>query len=234
MTSTGAAATANVGSYAVTVSNLSVGDGYATSIQPGTLTVTPAILTYVANAASRTYGGADPALGGTVTGFFNNDTLSSATTGTLNFASSDQASSAVGSYAINGSGLSATNYVFAQAAGNLGALAVVPPSASPQPPSPPPPPVESPLTLLSDPPNSSDQATSAVADSLDGANTASNILSDSSTPGSGPYDMRPSTVRGNNGQVLLPHMLAIAPPLRPVLPVDVSALSSFGNSSLWQ
>jgi type IV secretory pathway protease TraF len=77
---------------------------------------------------NRTYGSANPALGGTVTGFVNGDTLASATSGTLSFTTSATASSNVGSYAIDGSGLTANNgnYVFVQAANNATALKINP------------------------------------------------------------------------------------------------------------
>ena len=88
--------------------------------------MTPATLSYLAGAKSRAYGSANPAFGGTVTGFLNTDTLVSATSGTLSFASTATAASPVGSYAINGSGLIATNYVFAEAAGNASALTIMP------------------------------------------------------------------------------------------------------------
>jgi hypothetical protein len=64
--------------------------------------------------------------GGTVTGFVNGDSQSSATTGTLVFNSSATATSNVGSYAVTGSGLSANNYTFVQAAGNSVALTINP------------------------------------------------------------------------------------------------------------
>ena len=51
------------------------------------LTIAPATLTYTADAASRIYGAANPALGGTTTGFVGSDTLASATTGTPAFTS---------------------------------------------------------------------------------------------------------------------------------------------------
>ena len=83
-----------------------------------------ATLTYTATPVSRNYGVANPVFTGTVTGFVNTDTQASATTGTLAFISPGTTTSIVGSYAINGSGLSATNYVFSQAAGNATALTV--------------------------------------------------------------------------------------------------------------
>jgi MBG domain-containing protein len=44
------------------------------------LTVDPALLTYTANAANRTYGSSNPAFSGTVTGFVNGETQASAIT----------------------------------------------------------------------------------------------------------------------------------------------------------
>jgi filamentous hemagglutinin family protein len=94
----------------------------------GTLTVDPATLTYTANAASRTYGAANPALSGSVTGFVASDTLASATTGKLVFSTAATSSSNVGSHAITGGGLTADNrnYVFVQAASNATALTINP------------------------------------------------------------------------------------------------------------
>ncbi|HEY2010387.1 MAG TPA: MBG domain-containing protein, partial [Rhizomicrobium sp.] len=258
--SDGAAANANVGSYAITVSNLNVSDGYALSVQGGTLTITPATLTYLADAQGRYAGQPNSAFSGVVTGFVNGDTQSSATTGTLVFSSTATAATPAGSYAIDGSGLSATNYVFVQAAGNATALTVVTPPITgatpvltgftaaiqppvlnpastplaafqfnpitlpvvPPPPLPPltaaPPPVLSPLAdNNAEQPTSSDQTTSQVADSLDGDNS-------------------PHTGNGNGqhgGGIVIPGML-IASHTLPPPPTDISALSSFGNSSLWQ
>jgi filamentous hemagglutinin family protein len=129
LASAGAAASANVGRYAIVINaaNITAMDGYALSGSSGaSVTVNPATLTYTANAASRIYGAATPALGGTVTGFVNGDTQASATSGTLAFASTATAASGVGSYAVNGLGLSASNYVFVQAAGNATALTINP------------------------------------------------------------------------------------------------------------
>ncbi len=102
--------------------------GNYTLTQPTGLTanITPATLTYVADAKTRAYGAADPAFTGSVTGFVTGDTLANATTGTLAFSSSATATSNVGSYAVNGSGLTANNgnYTFVQAAGNATALTI--------------------------------------------------------------------------------------------------------------
>ncbi|HEX4122238.1 MAG TPA: MBG domain-containing protein [Verrucomicrobiae bacterium] len=116
------------GSYPITGSGLTASNyvfaqaaGNATA-----LTIGPATLTYVATAANQVYGGATPSLTGTVTGFVNGDTQGSATTGTLAFTTLATSASPVGGYAITGSGLSAANYVFQQAAGNAAALTVGP------------------------------------------------------------------------------------------------------------
>src|SRR5256712_702647 len=122
------AAGENVGSYAINLGSLSAGTSYSLSLAPGTVnfTITPATLTYVADAKSRAYGAANAAFTGTVTGFVNLETRTSATTGTLTFSSSATATSPVGSYAINGSGLTANNgnYTFVQAVGNATALTI--------------------------------------------------------------------------------------------------------------
>ncbi len=89
-------------------------------------TVTPAVLTYVAMGASRVYGAANPVLTGSVTGFQNGETVASATTGTLSFATTATVTDNVGNYPSTGSGLTANNgnYIFVQAAGNSGALII--------------------------------------------------------------------------------------------------------------
>jgi hypothetical protein len=83
-------------------------------------------LTYLADPASRLYGDPNPAFTGTVTGFKLTDTQATATTGTLAFTSPATAASNVGSYAIDGSGLTANNgnYLFVQAPGNATALTI--------------------------------------------------------------------------------------------------------------
>ncbi|PIT01956.1 hypothetical protein TSA1_15125 [Bradyrhizobium nitroreducens] len=115
----------NAGNYSLTASGLT-SNNYAISYAAGALSVGKATLSYTADAASRTYGDTNPALTGTVTGFVTGETQTSATTGTLAFASSANAASNVGRYAIAGSGLSAVNYTFVQAAPNASALTVTP------------------------------------------------------------------------------------------------------------
>jgi glucuronoarabinoxylan endo-1,4-beta-xylanase len=106
------------------------GGGYAGSTNSPALsqTVSQATLTYTANAANMIYGSAVPGLGGSVGGFVGSDTQANATTGTLTFTTPATSSSSVGSYAINGSGLTANNgnYTFVQAAGNATALGILP------------------------------------------------------------------------------------------------------------
>jgi type IV secretory pathway protease TraF len=122
------AAGQNVGNYAITQGTLSAGGNYTVSFTGANFAITPATLTYVANSVNRIYGSANPALGGKITGFVNGDTLATATSGSLSFATSATSASNVGSYAITGSGLSANNgnYVFVQAAGNASALTINP------------------------------------------------------------------------------------------------------------
>ena len=123
----------NVGSNkAVNVSgiNISGTDAGNYSLQNTTALanadITPASLTYTANSSSRLYGEANPVFSGTVIGFVNGETQTTATTGTLAFSSLADTVSPVGPYAINGSGLTANdgNYTFVQAPGNSNALTV--------------------------------------------------------------------------------------------------------------
>lgn len=122
----------NVGSYAVVGSGLSANNGNYVFVQDPTnataLTINPALLTYVADTASRIYGDANPAFSGTVAGFKNGDTQGSATTGAITFTSTADETTNVGTYAINGSGLTANsgNYTFGQAASNATALSITP------------------------------------------------------------------------------------------------------------
>jgi hypothetical protein len=112
----------------VTVVGLTLSGGDYTNytlVEPSlTGAITPAMLTYVATPASQSYGSANTSFSGTVTGFVYSDTQASATTGALLFTSATTTSSPVASYAINGSGLSASNYTFVQDAGNAAALTV--------------------------------------------------------------------------------------------------------------
>jgi len=86
--------------------------------------ITPRTLTYVADTAERPAKTENPVFKGTVNGFAGSETVASATTGSLAFLSDATTSSLEGYYAINGTGLAATNYVFEQASSNATALTV--------------------------------------------------------------------------------------------------------------
>lgn len=102
----------------------------------GTITKAPLTVTYLANLLSRIYGNANPAFGGSVSvsGLVGTDTSAGTLAGSAVFASTANAVSNVGNYAITGSGLSGTSgnysYSFVQAAGNATALSVTPRSLS--------------------------------------------------------------------------------------------------------
>jgi filamentous hemagglutinin family protein len=105
-----------VGTYAITASGGTAAN-YDFAYVPGTLTITRALLTVTADNATREYGLANPAFTGTVTGFRNGDdasVISGLTYGSVATIASD-----VGSYAITGSGASATNYDFSYVPGTL-------------------------------------------------------------------------------------------------------------------
>nr|WP_298725280.1 MBG domain-containing protein [uncultured Steroidobacter sp.] len=117
----------NVGTYTIVPSG-AASNTHNIEYVNGTLTINPAVLTYVANPFSRLYGDANPVFGGTVTGFVNGDTLESATTGALMFSSSATELTDAGAWSIFGSGLIANhdNYIFEQAFSNLSALTINP------------------------------------------------------------------------------------------------------------
>ena len=129
---TAATQASNVGTYAINGSGLTATNNNYSFVQAAgnatALNITPATLTYTANAVNQSYGTAIPSLSGTVTGFVLNQTQATATTGTLSFNTAATQASNVGTYAINGSGLTATNgnYTFVQAAGNATALTITP------------------------------------------------------------------------------------------------------------
>jgi len=130
---TTATAASGVGDYPITQGTVTDANNsnYSISYVPANLTVNPAALTYTATAASRTYGAANPAFTGTVTGLQNGDALGSVTSAGLpTFTSPATASSNVGTYAINGSGLTVTSANYStgvlQALGNASALTIIP------------------------------------------------------------------------------------------------------------
>ncbi|MDI1247445.1 MAG: MBG domain-containing protein, partial [Lacunisphaera sp.] len=120
----------NVGLYDVLLGTGSRAANYTITFASdnNAFAITPATLTYVANAASRLVGGSNPAFSGTVTGFVTGEGLGTATTGALAFGTTATVASPVGTYAINGSGLTANhgNYVFVQAPPNATAFTINP------------------------------------------------------------------------------------------------------------
>jgi len=91
----------NAGSYGIGQGTLSNAN-YVISFSGSTLTITPRAITVSADAASKTYGDADPALGWTTNGLLGSDTLS----GSL----SRDAGENAGSYAIGQGTLGNANY----------------------------------------------------------------------------------------------------------------------------
>ncbi|NNM51409.1 MAG: MBG-2 domain-containing protein, partial [Pseudomonadales bacterium] len=124
---TSAVATSPVGSYALTPQG-AASSNYTFNYVSGSLTISPEILAMTASATSSTYGLALPTLTGYLSGLVNGDTQATVSTGTLNFTSPASITSDVGTYAINGSGLTLTNnnYQLAQAPSNAMALTVNP------------------------------------------------------------------------------------------------------------
>jgi filamentous hemagglutinin family protein len=108
--------TSNAGTYAITGSGASA-TNYDFSYVPGTLTVTRALLTVTADNATREYGLADPTFTGSITGFRNSDTAS--VISGLVYGSTAVLNSGIGTYAINGSGATSTNYDFSYLPGTL-------------------------------------------------------------------------------------------------------------------
>jgi filamentous hemagglutinin family protein len=92
-----------------------------------TYTVTPAVLTYTADLASRLYGAADPVFTGTLGGYVNGDS-SAVLSGTVTWTTPATTLSPVGQYSINGGGYSllngSTNYTFVQAGSNATAFTI--------------------------------------------------------------------------------------------------------------
>jgi trimeric autotransporter adhesin len=128
---TGSFADRNVGTgKTVTVNDIAAsgadaGNYHYNASTGTTADITPATLTYLANSAFFQRGQTPDALSGTVTGLVGGDTLDEATDGTPAWQTPATATSPTGAYAIDGSGLSALNYVFVQAPGNATALRVI-------------------------------------------------------------------------------------------------------------
>jgi filamentous hemagglutinin family protein len=117
LTSDGAAATANSGSYSVIASDAAgVGLGnYTICYKTGLLYVNPATLTVIANAASKTYGASDPTLTYGVNGLVNGDTVADVLSGRLTRDAGENA----GTYAITQGTLTAnSNYTITSYTGD--------------------------------------------------------------------------------------------------------------------
>src|SRR5581483_565527 len=85
----------NIGTYPITAAAGSLSSpNYTFVFAGGTLTVTKAALTVVANDATRAYGAANPTFTGTINGVVNNDNI------TATYATTADATSAAGTYAI--------------------------------------------------------------------------------------------------------------------------------------
>jgi hypothetical protein len=90
---TAATAGSDVGSYAVTPGGLMLSN-YAITFASGTLSITPAPLSVTVADATRTYGTANPAFSGTVTGILNSDPI------TASYGTAATQASGIGTYAI--------------------------------------------------------------------------------------------------------------------------------------
>ncbi len=107
---TGAGATSGVGQYAVVASGAAAAN-YTFTYQDGVLNVTPASVNVLADSGSRLYGGANPALGASYSGFVNGETAAVLDTA-ASVATGADATSGVGQYTVVASGAAAANYNF--------------------------------------------------------------------------------------------------------------------------
>jgi hypothetical protein len=132
LTSTGAPATAVVGSYTIVISS-AVGTGlsnYTITYVNGTMTVNPASLTITANNATRVAGAPNPTFTVTYSGFVNGDTAASLTTQPV-LTTTATTSSPPGTYSIVVSGATAKNYTITFVNGTLTVTAAPTPPPSP-------------------------------------------------------------------------------------------------------
>jgi filamentous hemagglutinin family protein len=134
--------TPDVGSGKPVNVSLTLGDGgngglasnyVLASVPQARADITPATLTYVAQPTSIPFGSEPASLSGSVSGFVGADTVGTATTGDLVFTTTARAGAPAGSYAVEGSGLNAANYVFVQDERNASALTVQPAPSEPPP-----------------------------------------------------------------------------------------------------
>lgn len=106
-----------VGSYSITAGGLTSTD-YAISYVPGHLLISPAPLKITVQPVSKVYGAALPAFSLAYFGFVGSEGPS-ALAGTPAFATVATTASPVGSYPVQASGLSSSNYALSFVAGNL-------------------------------------------------------------------------------------------------------------------
>lgn len=114
---TPATAASAAGTYPITCGGANFAN-YVITYLPGILTVTPAALTVTADAETKVYGQANPALTSTISGFVNGDTPASLTT-QATCATPATAASPAGSHQITCGGGVAANYSFAYGPGTL-------------------------------------------------------------------------------------------------------------------
>ncbi|WP_312134016.1 MBG domain-containing protein, partial [Empedobacter sp.] len=106
----------NVGNYAINQNTVSAGGNYSISYNTKNLDITPALLTVTADAKSKVYGDADPALTYVATGFKGSDNQQSVMTGALTRVTGEN----VGKYAVNQNTISAgDNYNMIYTRANL-------------------------------------------------------------------------------------------------------------------
>ncbi|GGB52149.1 MBG domain-containing protein [Blastomonas aquatica] len=114
--STPATIASGVGTYGIDVSGGSALN-YDFAYAPGTLAITPALLTVSIDDKTRIYGGVNPTLTASITGFRNGDT--DAVVSGLRLRTVAISRSNVGDYLITGSGANAANYRFDYVPGTL-------------------------------------------------------------------------------------------------------------------
>jgi gliding motility-associated-like protein len=115
--STIAVTSSAVGTYPITASG-AVSNNYSISYTAGTLTINQATLTIAANNASKVYGGANPTLAVTYTGFVGTDNAASLTTQPT-ITTTAVTTSPVGTYPVTASGAVSANYSISYTAGTL-------------------------------------------------------------------------------------------------------------------
>ncbi len=99
----------DVGTYAITQGDLSLGGNYDLSFVSANLTITEKALSLVAEDDSKVFGSANPVFGYHFVGFQNDDDESDLT-GTVSCVSPADETSPVGTYSIHCDGVSSANY----------------------------------------------------------------------------------------------------------------------------